>query len=246
MLLSYLLNDLELEKPVLKKWLLFQNENGSFSTYFNEAQLKEALDDSNLNNVNGWLSSHNCVSAVSFYFLAQNDQQSNSFIKIKKYFDGNLETKINSYWWTSEIYTLYYLAKSYHLLNEINSVNIIINKIKSFQNENGSFSDNYGENLFYTGLALEILQLDKSEILKREINKTILFLLQNQFSDGSWQNSNALQVPNSEDENPSTIPFNIATFGMNVRAKEFSRLFTTTSILQSLSIYGHKYSTPTL
>ena len=42
-------------------------------------------------------------------------------------------------------------------------------KIKSIQNEYGSFSDIYGENLFYTGLAVEILLLNSSEISKKEI-----------------------------------------------------------------------------
>lgn len=244
-LLSYLLNDKEIEQPLLENWLLFQNKSGGFSTYFDKNQLKIALDDVNIQNVNGWLSEHNCVSAVSFYFLAQQNQQSNSFVRIKKYFNENFNNELNSYWWTSEIYTLYYLAKSYQILNEIDKVNIIINKIKFLQNDNGSFSDNNGENLFYSGLSLEILLLDKSEVSKNEIDKTINFLIQNQYNDGSWQNSNALQVPYSEDTKPANIYFPVAIFGTNVRAKEFNRLFTTTAILQSISIYEHRYNPQT-
>jgi hypothetical protein len=243
--LSYLLNDKEISPSVIEKWLLFQNQNGSFSTYFDENQLKTALDDSNIKDVKGWLSVHNCVSAVSFYFLALQNQQSNSFVKIKKYFDENFDNVPNSYWWTSEIYTLYYLAKSYLFLNEIDKVNTIINKIKFLQNDNGSFSDNYSENLFYTGLALELLLLEENEYVIDQVNKTINYLLQNQIIDGSWQNSNALQVPNSEDIILTKTYFPIATFGMNVRAKEFNRLFTTTAILQSLSIYEQRYNSTT-
>ena len=235
-LLSFLINDFKIEEQVLENWLLFQNKNGSFSTYNNENQLKKALDDKNISNVNGWLASHNCVSAVSFYFLSQKNQKDYSFSKIKNYFDKNLANELNCYWWTSNIYISYYLAKTYQLLNEVEKMNYIISKIIETQNENGSFSDTYGENYFYTGLALEIMLLN-TNIDKKKIEKTISFLLQNQFSDGSWQNSNALQVPNAQDIKIYNMHFPIATFGMNVRAKEFNRLFTTTTVLQSLSVY---------
>ncbi len=185
---------------------------------------------------------HNCVSAVSFYFLTNQNQESDSFANVKQYFDENFNKELNSYWWTNNIYTYYYLAKTYQLLDDKAKLSFIINEIKAKQNKNGSFSDAYGENLFYTGLALEILLLDEDDNSKKEIEKTIAFLLKNQFSDGSWQNSNALQVPNSQDIKPADFVFPISTFGMNVRAKEFNRLFTTSSILQSLSFYEHKYS----
>lgn len=248
-LLSYLLNDIKIEEQVIEKWLLFQSESGGFSTYFDENQLMNALDDSNIKNVNGWLSTHNCVSAVSFYFLAKQNKQSNYFVKIKDYFEDYFEDYFdndhNSYWWTSEIYTLYYLAKTFQVLNEFEKVNAINKKIKSLQNQNGSFSDKYGENLFYTGLALEIILIENYQNSKIEIDKTVLFLLQSQYNDGSWHNSNALQVPNSEDIKPAKSHFPITTFGMNVRAKEFNRLFTTTAILQSLSIYEQRYNSTT-
>jgi hypothetical protein len=243
-LLSLFHNNMVIENEILAKWLLYQSKEGGFATYSEKSYLLSALDDKKILDVNGWLSVHNCVSAVSFYFLAQQNQKSNSFLAIKKYFDENLEKELNSYWWTNNIYTYYYLAKTYKFLNEMTKVNYIISKISDVKNENGSFSDFYGENLFYTGLALEILLLNPSEN-KQQIEKTISFLLQKQYNDGSWQNSNALQVPDSQDTNFNKNHFPIATFGMNVRAKEFNRLFTTISVLQSLSIYEDKYSSVT-
>lgn len=242
--LSFLNNTIQIENEILENWLFYQTQNGGFSTYSDKNYLLTALDDTNISNVNGWLSVHNCVSAVSFYFLAQKNQNDNSFLRIKNYFDRNLTNELNSYWWTSSIYTDYYLAKTYKFLNETDNVNYIVSKINAIQNENGSFSDIYGENLFYTGLALEIMLLNPTKS-KQKIEKTIYFLLQNQFSDGSWQNSNALQVPNAQDTEPNNTHFPIATFGMNVRAKEFNRLFTTTSVLQSLSVYEDIYSSVT-
>jgi hypothetical protein len=241
--LTYLLNNREIEVEFLEQWSLFQKTNGGFSTYSENSNLLIYLDDKNISDVKGWLSVHNCVSAVSFYFLANQNQESNSFAKIKEYFDKNFKRVLNSYWWTNNIYTFYYLAKTYQLLNDKEKLSFIINEIKTNQNENGSFSDSYGENLFYSGLALEILLLDENSSL--EIEKVVSFLLQNQYSDGSWQNSHSLQVPNSQDIKPADCHFPIAHFGMNVRAKEFNRLFTTSSILQSLSVYEYKYSSVT-
>jgi hypothetical protein len=163
-------------------------------------------------------------------------------MKLKQYFDADYENKLKPYWWTSSIYMYYYLAKTYQIIGDGRKLNSIISSIKEMQNENGSFSDTYGESFFYTGLALEILLFENLEIPNPTITKTINFLISNQFNDGSWQNSHALQVPNSQDLTPISCHFPIASFGMNVRAKEFNRLFTTASILKSLSIYEQKYS----
>lgn len=239
--LSYSFNNKKIENSLLIKWYKFQGTNGGFSTYSDEKELIKSLDDDNITNTKGWLSVHNCVSAVSMYFLAIHDIENKRFLDLKEYFESILVSNIYSYWWSSEIYTLYYLAKTYHFINEIEKFNTIVNKIKLNQNLNGSFSDKYGENMFYTGLALEILLLHETKSL--EIDRTINFLITNQYTDGSWDNSNALQVPNSGDVVPENINFPIATYGMNVRAKEFNRLFSTTAILQSLSIYEQKYST---
>jgi hypothetical protein len=226
--------------------LKFQNLNGGFSTYSKEDELLTALNDKNISNVNGWLSVHDCVSAVSFYFLANYNLNNNYFIKTKKYFDDKNINNIISYWWTDEIYTYYYLAKTYHFLGEFEKLNQILSILKIKQNINGSFSDKYGENLFYTGLALEIMLLDHRNEVIDLIEKTVVFLLNNQFTDGSWDNSCALHVPNSHDLIPSKKHMPIASLGMNVRAKEFNRLFTTTTILQSLVIYEQKYNTNTI
>jgi len=183
-LLSLWKNNIHIEYEILENWLLFQTPNGGFSTYSDKSYLLTALDDVTISNVDGWLSVHNCVSAVSFYFLAQQNKQSGSFQAIKKYFDENIPKELNSYWWTSNIYTYYYLAKTYQILNEMDKVNYILSKISDVQNENGSFSDIYGENLFYSGLALEAMLLNPTNN-QQKIEKTISFLLQNQFSDGS-------------------------------------------------------------
>ncbi|MBW4361242.1 prenyltransferase/squalene oxidase repeat-containing protein [Flavobacterium taihuense] len=243
-MLSFCLNQKLINSQVVKEWLKFQGFQKGFSTYNNGDKLLKALDDKNINDVSGWLGTHHCVSAVSFYFLVTYYKNEADYIKIKDYFETDFGNKLNSYWWTSEIYTLYYLAKTYNALADEKKMNFLINQIKEKQNKNGSFSDKYGENLFYTGLALEILLL-KAELFTLEIENSVEYILKNQYEDGSWDNSHALQVPNSSILEPEGSHYEVASFGMDVRAKEFSRLFTTSTILQALSSYEHKYSTPT-
>lgn len=243
-MLSYCLNHKVINSQVIKDWLKFQSYQEGFSTYNNESNLLKALDDKNIKDVSGWLNTHHCVSAVSFYFLVTYNKNGADYIKIKDYFETDFKNKLNSYWWTSEIYTLYYLVKAYHLLEDEKKMNFIIDQIKKQQNENGSFSDMYGENLFYTGLALEILLL-KDELCTLEIENTVDYILKNQYKDGTWDNSHALQVPNSSILEPEGSHYEVASFGMDVRAKEFSRLFTTSTVLQALSNYERKFNTPT-
>lgn len=244
-LLSLFFNSEEIETKSITEWLKFQNTNGGFTTYSDKNKLLTSLNDLSVSNIKGWISVHDCVSAVSFYFLANQSPNSDSFIKIKKYFDTKSINEMNSYWWTSEIYTLYYVAKTYYFLGELEKLNNIIDIIIIKQNNNGSFSDKYGENFFYTALSLEIMVLDQRKNIINLIKKSVDFLLINQFIDGSWKNSHALQVPNSKDITPIKMDFPIKTLGMNVRATEFNRLFTTSAILQSLVTYEQKYNPTT-
>ncbi|PKB16139.1 prenyltransferase/squalene oxidase repeat-containing protein [Flavobacterium sp. 5] len=236
--LSCLFDDKEIKTEWLENWLIFQKKNGSFSTYNDNKYLLKALDDINITDVSGWLYTHNCVSAVAFYFLANYDQDNTSFMNLKTYFDSNLLKALTAYWWSSNLYTLYYLAKTYSLLENKFNLNIILKEVKKQQNQNGSFSDSYGENVFYTALGLEVLVLLSQ---KAASLKAVNYILKNQYNDGSWGNSNALQVPNATDTNPKG-DYAIASFGMNVRAKEFNRLFTTVSVLQAFTKYEQKQS----
>lgn len=239
-LLSFLQNNVEIDKYTMNDWLKFQNKEGAFSTYYDGKYLIQSLEDNNITDVSGWTSSHNCVSAVSFYFLALYNQKSTSFLNLRNYFEIDFEKKTDSYWWTSSLYTLNYLAKTYYHLEEFEKLNWIIMETEKLQNDNGSFGDKYGESKFYTALGIEILLLGSSSKLKTE--KGIFYLLENQFDDGSWENSNALQVPNPKSLKLDELMYPISSFGMNVRAKEFNRLFTTVSVLQTLSEYERRYN----
>jgi hypothetical protein len=136
--------------------------------------------------------------------------------------------QIDAHWWTSELYTYYYLAKSYTALKKIDQRDSILKELVNFQSQSGAFEDYNGANLFFSGMALEMLLMD-SEKYKGAIKKTVNYLLSNQYEDGSWENSHALRVPAPDEQRPSVNFY---------EAKEFNRLFTSTVILKSLLKYG--------
>lgn len=236
--ISLLLNKkLDKEISLLNNWKKYKTQQSLFTTYVNKEYLLKSLSDNNIKNVDGWVNGHLCVSSVALYFLSKLGKRSKIFMDLKKYFDKLPLKEVNAYWWTDKIYTLYYLAQSYNIHNEEQKVNEI-QKIVAKKISKQGYKDVYGTNMFYTGLALEILLLRKHTIYASEINKIISFILSSQFLDGSWNSSHSLKIPNPSNIQTQSLILPISTHGTNVRAKEFNRLFTTTSILKSLQLWS--------
>lgn len=77
--------------------------------------------------------------------------------------------------------------------------------------------------------------------MQYESNNIQKALLQSQFSDGSWQNSSCLLVPEPKYHKKVKVDqFPINTVGTNVRGREFNRLFTTSTVLKSLVEYDRR------
>jgi hypothetical protein len=217
-------------------WISYFNSD-YFSTYNEPDFLINALADKNIENVDGWCANHHCVSAVSLYFLAISDKFHTIKNKLLENFKQlNLEN-ISAYWWSDNIYTLYYLFLSYQKLNLKNDIEQIQNFI-SQKVENGFYKDTYGISLFFTALALEILTFNKS--YKELTSKIADYLINNQFEDGSWQESNSLSIPRPNEINPINENYEVQTFGIGVRSHEFNRLFTTASAIRSLYLWKNQ------
>ncbi len=236
-LMTFVLNSVDIEDKVLNSWANYQQSDQGFSTYCNADYLLESLSDRQIFNVDGWTQSHQCVSAVAWYFLIISDEETKISYQLQQFFDRKLhENQINAYWWTSSIYTYNYLIKCYFKLGQKDKVDQILTKVVLLQEINGSFKDDYGENLFISGLALQILLHDRITY-KSEIEKLVDYLLSKQFKDGSWSNSHTLQIPDPSKQGIGKANFPISSHGTSVRAREFNRLFTTTCVLKSLTDY---------
>lgn len=240
------INNQRHDNLMIDKILSFQNIDGGFATYNNTNALETAFNNENYPNFNGWCQSHQCVSALTFTLMYKHRNKfSVEWNKLLEYTLNNYKTSsIDSYWWTSNIYTNFYnLAVIQKLIknNEIEfKIELEIEKVKKVQNKNGSFSDYFGENIFYSAYALKILMLNFEENIN-EIKKGVEYLLLNQYTDGSWDNSYGMRIPSPEVINPKNEDFKkIKTFGTNCRQLEFNRLFTTSICLNTIYNYQLK------
>lgn len=238
--LSFHFNNEKIKEFEFNEWLDYYIDGNGFSTYNNPELLLKSLDDNSISSVSAWISSHQCVSAVSFYFLIISDLNESKLKELELIFIELVKSnKVVSFWWTSVIYTYYFLFKSFQLLNNQDMLNFIQNEIIIILNTKDFFEDLYGKNVFYTSLVLEILLFDivKNRI---EIEQLKNYLLSQQYEDGSFRNSTSLFIPDPEFLNLSNEFFNSSTLGTSVCSIEFSRLFSTVVAIKSLNEYGKR------
>lgn len=231
----------------LYKW---QNLDGGMPTYplINIERLRKAMNGNDSENYAGWIQSHPCVTSVSFYLLNKvvHEVNNNRLIAMETYFQNLLDdNKKLTYWWTNDIYTIFFLSISYKSIRSKELKVILVNRlcriIETYSNE-GSIGDRFNESsAFYTGfLVLSMIELDKNGVydFKAEIKKSILWLLKNQFGDGSWKETNGLQIPDPSCLAPENENWPLSEYGCNVRAIEFNRLFTTSVCIKAINIYN--------
>lgn len=141
-ILSALSNNIPISQSRLAKWMEYQNKDGGFSTYNDEIFLLKALDDPNITSVTGWINSHYCVSStVLFTLLSLEDIEKAILQKLLNYLEK--ETP-NSYWWTDNVYSLYYLALSYRRLNYEEKIEHIKESLHEKLDENWIYNDIFG------------------------------------------------------------------------------------------------------
>lgn len=68
-LLAFHYNSIFIDDSVFENWIRFYDSSQGFSTYIDSEDLLKSLKDKNITNVNSWTSGHQCVSAVSFFFM---------------------------------------------------------------------------------------------------------------------------------------------------------------------------------
>lgn len=230
------------EMPIIEKWLSFQTKKGGFATYNKESNLERFFVNESFESFNGWYSSHLCVSAVSAHILyTVKDCYNKEWLQLINFLKDSQNKKgfWNSYWWGHPIYTTYYLyalfsKKTPDYADKLRKTDVWV---KSILNEDGSISDSFGKSTFFSGFLLKLF-MNNPDAYNRESNNTALFLMKNQFDDGSWENSHSLQIPSPVVLQPENAQYGeIKTYGVNIRSREFQRLFSTAVCLNSLYSY---------
>ncbi|TAH08623.1 MAG: hypothetical protein EAZ13_02795 [Sphingobacteriia bacterium] len=231
----------------LYKW---QNLDGGMPTYpsINIEKLRKAMNGNVDESYAGWIQSHPCVTSVSFYLLntIQHEANNSRLVAIEDYFQRQFEgnQKI-AYWWTNDLYAIYFLILSYKFIRSEDFKLILEKRLSDIIHEcnsDGSVGDGFIEkSAFYTSfLTLSMIELYKVGVsdFKIRIQKSILWLLKNQLDDGSWKETNGLQIPQPNCLTPVTNNWPVSEYGCNVRSFEFNRLFTTSVCLKAINAYN--------
>lgn len=217
--------------------LSFRNADGGFPTY-SRHQIEELIQKMQVpeksDSFSGWCSSHNCVSAVTLYLMTEYYGHYTAEIeKTVRFFTGQVNTGglVDSYWWTSDMYVVYYLAKANRKLrNEVLDA-YIVSRLKHYLPQAfGLFADKQQ----YLGMLLYGLCEYHRFFSAKDIRGLADFLLRNQMSDGSWKETSGLRLPRYNDHHPDSRNWIVAESGLNTISPEFNRLFTTCIISDSL------------
>lgn len=226
------------------KWTNFRLKNGGFSTYTDYGSIARGLNFL-FRDLSGWMQNHNCVTVLAYYYL-------NKFYPVEKLtsevgdflLKSNLDSansSFQSYWFTSSIYSIYFLSKTLTNGLSVFSHEMIMNITKEYslnQNEDGSFSNEYGEpNVFFTSMMLDIY----CSLLCAELNdyahKAYKWLKSQQFEDGSFNSSLLLRIPRPDIVDVTKAEYGKTNQSNNLITKDYMRLFSTTMALKAISSY---------
>ncbi|ELR73693.1 squalene-hopene cyclase [Fulvivirga imtechensis AK7] len=226
----------------LHQWLEFQNSDGGFRTYLNKEIILASLNNDAMNDVEGWLRSHFCVSATAYYYLCRAGIFNDHFFRLKDYLSDNLKhaEHHHSYWWTDFIYTLSFLIKGATLIND-DEVLKLCNPILDRYVKTG-LTGKSASNYFYMGVLLDCVfdsKIEKDE-WKEPIQKLASTLLENQMEDGSWPGNYSLRIPHPGIKFPQdpSHRWMKSDRGTNIVVEDFHRLFT--SVVCTASLVKHE------
>lgn len=231
-ILSVLALDDKKEIPTLCKML---NEDGGISALCDKVSLFSSMPVVHEweTNTDGWLQSHVCVSSSLLYLLAKSAYRGSEYDKLINFIKEkiNAETDI-VYWWIDDIYTLFFLAKANEYIQDDELYHFICKKTEEKLGyvRNMDFSE---YNFFFLGLLMYLLCYIGKLV---EVQDICNIIIQNQYDDGSWPESDFMCLPKTEVmSSQNSKCWKVSDIGMNVRIREFHRLMTTSALIMSLS-----------
>ncbi len=227
----------------------YQTSDGGFATYHmdDRESLNALMNFDHIEKFDSWEESHNCVSAVSFYLLShlrKSFEIENHYQLLKSFILSRQKNSVwDSYWWTSPIYATSFIIKAISESKDADLIpvrNAAIESLLHQQNKNGSWRDSFQtESAFYTGLMANSILSSSLSTRRRQVQKSIEWIIENQNDDGSWPETNAMRLPSFKISNPNEVKsWPDRRSGLNVRAIEFNRLFSTSVCLSALNAYG--------
>jgi A-macroglobulin TED domain len=246
-LMALLANDALIETDV-KRWIETFRLDGGMSTYSNASVLTKALPE--FKDFSGWTQSHDCVTALGLNFLSLMngtfaDQQyyTLKYMLLDRYNHHNVW---DGYWWTSPLYTTCHILQALIVKEwekEESRIKKTLDSILQKANANGSFSTPYDtESPFFTSLVLDTICSAEPvyNLYREEAHAMSQWLIQNQFTDGSFNSGHILRIPAPHIESPGEIEnwSTEANIPVNVVKKDIMRLYTTSTVCSAMMKYN--------
>jgi len=224
-----------------------QKSDGGFSTYASPTEIRHVIKASQDNQLEGWCSSHLCVTAAALQVLLELGQtvegrevrSAIDFILSRQHPEGYWE----SYWWDGRIYGT---ANSIMALIQADKTHFIepiekaIHWLLDVQQQDGGWNNGIESESkpFHTGLALQALIDFDAGALHVPIEKGMQWLLSNQLTDGTWMSYPILRVPEPDCLRPwEKTDWRRSPVGTGILVEDHNRLFTTGTVLAALAAY---------
>ncbi|GAA4786297.1 hypothetical protein GCM10023231_12790 [Olivibacter ginsenosidimutans] len=238
---------MDIPSRYIKRWMSFMHANGGWSTYHQESALREKLQLGDEISLAGWLSPHNCVSAVAAcVLLSLKNTAAASKTLDYLYQQQTSDGYISSYWWTSPVYATSFTLMAFSTSGKYQQPAAKMANWLSSQQKPQGYWDNPKANeasALYTALAIKALLLYDSDRYQDSIQRGIHWLLAHQMNDGSWQTNRVLLLPATDVIDPEQVAhWRNSSFGVNVMIDDHNRLFTTATVLNALHQYEQKHA----
>ena len=169
---------------------------GGITSFINEDEVRSWRKLTPDDSIQGWLSTHNCVTAAAATLPGFN-QILTPFLQSVQLTNGGWK----SYWWSDDVYATAFAAEAFRILNTENSrepLRQAVSWVTSRLANNAYIAtETFPEGSpFVTALSLKTLVYGiPDESHQSMIRAVTEWLLKNQRDDGSWQASAWLQTP---------------------------------------------------
>ena len=221
------------------------NPDGGMPTYYDDNKLLSSLSYLHQynGNIEGWRQSHPDVSALALYLFSKASYAGIEFNRLLSYIKKRIRNKQPLvYWWIDDIYTLFFLSLANSTLKDQELDDCIRQHTAEKHERLVENKNNDNITVFHVAMLLHLLIYCGK---KKEADEIACFLIKLQYTDGSWPESNFMCMPAADCTTPlNTISWEVADHGINIRAHEFHRIYTTSLALMALSeykSYGEKY-----
>jgi squalene cyclase len=221
--------------------------DGGFATYAAEDGIDRYIGAAEQNIVQGWLTTHTCVTGVALQALLlhgeprSSDTVRSAIAYLLREQDPNGTWR--SYWWTGFGYATYHALKAISMARRLGDQ--VVSGARGFflrhQRQDGGWSDVlHGDSrVFETAFTLlALLLIPSREILKRA-DASVSWLRANQSEDGGWESAPMLRIPAPMVTSAESVTvWRINEPGTGVMLDDGARLFTSAAALWALARYA--------